>query len=193
MSAGGFYVLDEGTKISVSVEPLPGAQGYAWTLIQNGTVLWDSYGDYAHLAKETIWLSNQGLPMDKITPGVPVQLQVKASINGSWTAPAEVSIYIFRSYAEYLQTSCAAGWARLVIGGEAQVIAIESLHVRSAPRVAGNVIHWLENGAVVTILSGPVCAGDVLFWEVSQDAIPGGSGWLAEGDGSVFWLEPYIP
>lgn len=84
---------------------------------------------------------------------------------------------------------CPATGSRLTIGGKARVI--ESLHVRSAPKVADNILQWLEEGMKVKILSGPACSGGVIFWEVSNDTIPGGSGWAAEGDGTDYWLEPY--
>lgn len=87
--------------------------------------------------------------------------------------------------------TCPGGVARLVIGGYARVV--ESLHVRSAPKVADNIIQWLEKGVRVKILSGPVCSDGVFFWQVSNDTIPGGSGWAAEGDGIEYWLEPYAP
>jgi len=40
---------------------------------------------------------------------------------------------------------------------------------------------------VFTVLDGPWCGDEHLWWQVNyNDKI----GWTAEGEGSVYWLEP---
>jgi hypothetical protein len=65
--------------------------------------------------------------------------------------------------------------------------------VRSAPQKGDNIIGSLAPGSVVKVLEGPVCADGLVFWKVESEAIPGGAGWTAEGDGSAHWLEPFMP
>jgi hypothetical protein len=93
-------------------------------------------------------------------------------------------------------SDCAAGWSRLFIGGYASVTGDADAppnRVRSAPSASAEIIALIYPQHIVLILEGPVCADGVVFWKVQSDAIPGGEGWTAEGDGTVYWLEPVVP
>lgn len=43
-------------------------------------------------------------------------------------------------------------------------------------------------GGVFTVLNGPVCNHGLLWWQVNYNNYVG---WTAEGEGNVYWLEPY--
>jgi hypothetical protein len=100
--------------------------------------------------------------------------------------------------ASYRQTSrapaCASNWSQLYPGIFAVVTDGQSNlpnRVRSAPDTRAEVITQIYPGQIVLVLEGPTCAGDLVFWKVESDAIPGGLGWTAEGAGAEYYLEPY--
>lgn len=84
---------------------------------------------------------------------------------------------------------CTQGWTRLEIGLSAKVVT--SLRLRSEPSLGDNIIGQLYPGTPLTVLEGPVCAGNLVFWKVEDKSVPGQVGWMAEGDGQEYWLEPY--
>jgi Tol biopolymer transport system component len=91
---------------------------------------------------------------------------------------------------------CTGGWTRLTAGQTTQVMGAAGdlpLRVRSEPLKGDNVIGQIQPGTIVQVLEGPVCADGLVFWKASSAAIPGGSGWIAEGDGTEYWLEPHNP
>jgi len=91
---------------------------------------------------------------------------------------------------------CAYGWSRLYIGAHAVVSGGTSdppNRVRSMPSTTAEIIHQIYPGAIVKILEGPVCADGLVFWKVENKTIPGGLGWTAEGDGTVYFIEPPTP
>jgi len=93
-------------------------------------------------------------------------------------------------------TACASGWTRLTAGGQARLIGNAGdppNRVRSAPVKSDNIIGQIYPGTILQVIEGPVCADGLVFWKVTSEAIPGGAGWTAEGDGIDYWLEPYTP
>jgi hypothetical protein len=90
---------------------------------------------------------------------------------------------------------CTSGWTQLKAGSQAEVSSESDTpnRVRSDPGTAGEIIALLYPGAVVDLIEGPVCTDGLIFWKVKSNAIPGGEGWTAEGDGTVYWLEPKVP
>jgi dipeptidyl aminopeptidase/acylaminoacyl peptidase len=88
---------------------------------------------------------------------------------------------------------CAMEWSRLRPGIQAVVVGGPNdppNRVRSAPSTSAEVIAQIYPGHGVRVLEGPVCADGLVYWKVESDAIPGGMGWTAEGDGKEYWLEP---
>jgi hypothetical protein len=83
--------------------------------------------------------------------------------------------------------------ARLSVGGWGRVTEAPYLpnRLRSTPGVAaGNIVGQIPAGGVFEILGGPSC-GDgstgTTWWYVSYNDV---TGWTAEGNGSMYWLEP---
>ena len=48
----------------------------------------------------------------------------------------------------------------------------------------------IDPGGMMTIIDGPKCADNIIWWEVTGDN--GVTGWTAEGKGNDFWLIPAI-
>ena len=90
---------------------------------------------------------------------------------------------------------CTSEWTRLQAGDQARVSQATTTpnRVRSGPSQADDMIATIHPGTVVTLIEGPVCADGLIFWRVENEAIPGGTGWTAEGDGAEYWLEPVVP
>jgi hypothetical protein len=92
-------------------------------------------------------------------------------------------------------TGCDGGFSRLAIGMTAVVSESElPLRVRMEPVLADdNILALLQPGASGEIIEGPVCTEGLIFWKIENDTIPEGSGWIAEGNGTDYWLEPSNP
>lgn len=88
---------------------------------------------------------------------------------------------------------CTGGWSRLAIGNLIQLIGNVPNRVRSAPQKGENVVGQFVADETFILLDGPVCSEGLVWWEIADPRLPGGSGWTAEGDGQEYWLEPIIP
>jgi hypothetical protein len=55
------------------------------------------------------------------------------------------------------------------------------------------VVGQVLPGESFILLDGPVCADGLVFWEIADPGLPGGSGWTAEGDGTEYFLESWRP
>jgi hypothetical protein len=65
----------------------------------------------------------------------------------------------------------------------------DPLRIRTAPGVGNDILGKMPPGEIVTILDGPVCADDFIWWKVSWTK-GGIVGWSAEGDHKDYWLIP---
>ncbi len=85
-------------------------------------------------------------------------------------------------------TSCAgAPESRLKVGDVAVVITDpDPLRARSAP-VDGDVVDQLYRDYQLPIVGGPVCASELIWWEVRLR--DGSTAWVAEGDMTEYFLE----
>lgn len=81
---------------------------------------------------------------------------------------------------------------RLSIGANARVVAPYGLSLKNqaATGAAGSVeLALLPYGSAVTVLDGPQCRFNYVWWSVET---PGGTiGWAAEGSSSDYFMEPY--
>jgi hypothetical protein len=85
---------------------------------------------------------------------------------------------------------CTDGWTQLAIGKLVQLVGEVPSRVRSAPQKGENAISQFVADETYFLLDGPVCADGLVWWEIADPRLPGGSGWTAEGDGQEYWLEP---
>jgi hypothetical protein len=107
-----------------------------------------------------------------------------------WTAEGEGNTYWVEPIVMPL---CAnAPPTRLRVGTYGRITPGEPNVLRSAPgkNASGStVIGNLRQGTVVDIVGGPVCADGFLWWQVGSGEQVG---WTAEGQGSTYWMEPYL-
>lgn len=69
------------------VEPVPGATGYLWGFFQQGAMVWENYRDEQILSDSEYRIKPGGGAHNAIEPG-PLQVWVRASVNGNWTEAA---------------------------------------------------------------------------------------------------------
>ncbi len=85
----------------------------------------------------------------------------------------------------------AAYLSRLRVGDKAKVSEDPPLanRVRSQPSLTGEVLGFIEPGEEMTILEGPGCSANWVWWRV-RSLETGLEGWTAEGDKDSYWLVP---
>jgi len=90
---------------------------------------------------------------------------------------------------------CSSAWSRLKTGDQAKVSQETNTpnRVRAGAGTADAIVALLDPGTVMKVIEGPVCVDGLIFWRIENQSIPGGMGWTAEGDGTEYWLEPFIP
>ena len=82
---------------------------------------------------------------------------------------------------------------RLIAGGQAQVIPGLPNVIRGLPGTGPSspILGQIPGGGVFTVLTGPICAPEGRFWwQISYQGIVG---WTPEGQGGIYWLQPYQP
>lgn len=84
---------------------------------------------------------------------------------------------------------------RLQVGGQAQqALSIDPVRVQNEPG-GGTTNFFLYPGNVVDVIAGPQCQNignsPVSWWQIR--GINEWTGWVAEGDGSRYFLQPYSP
>jgi hypothetical protein len=77
--------------------------------------------------------------------------------------------------------------SRLAAGGQGRVLPGDPNNIRAGGYLDADQIGEIPTGGVFTVLSGPICADDMAWWWVDYDGL---TGWTAEGQGKVYWLEP---
>jgi len=91
--------------------------------------------------------------------------------------------------------NCDKGFSHLSIGETISVVDVSVPNrVRSTPHVdPGNIIGFISHGMHAKIVDGPVCADGLVFWKLEGTSVPTGTGWSAEGNGTIHWLVQYQP
>ncbi len=64
-----------------------------------------------------------------------------------------------------------------------------SNRVRSNAGSSYSILGYIEPGERVTILDGPICVNDWIWWKIRSNET-GLTGWTVEGDGEDYWLVP---
>lgn len=62
--------------------------------------------------------------------------------------------------------------------------------LRAEGTIQAAVVAEVPNNAVITVIGGPVCADDIVWWQIDFD---GTTGWTAEGEGGAYYIEPLPP
>lgn len=80
---------------------------------------------------------------------------------------------------------------RLIVQERARVVAgDENLNLRAGPGIDNRRLDVIAPGDVVFVLDGPRCVGGYTWYRVNY---AGQVGWVAEGDPSDYYIEPYMP
>jgi len=80
---------------------------------------------------------------------------------------------------------------RLTAGQLARVTPGLPNMLRTAPGTNNPSVNQIPAGTELLVLSGPYCAGGLYWWQVNCPACAGQqSGYVAEGQGTTYWLEP---
>jgi uncharacterized protein YraI len=87
------------------------------------------------------------------------------------------------------QTNCSTAPApHMTLSGGG--VAVAPLALRSAPGTgaASQILGPVDEGATFTIIAGPQCGDDGRYWW--QINMNGTTGWVAEGEGADYWINP---
>lgn len=133
-----------------------------------------------------VWDSNVGNWIVEFESGKTWQLETIAAVYGGvgWSPIMKTA---------ETREDCIDGWSRLEIGKLVQLIGNEPNRVRKEPQKGDNVVGQFVADETYILLDGPVCAERLVWWEIADPRLPGGSGWTAEGDCQDYWLEPVNP
>src|SRR5260221_888417 len=78
--------------------------------------------------------------------------------------------------------------SRLHIGGQGDVLPGRSNNLRASPP-SGTIMTTIPAGGVFAVLEGPICTDNgIAWWKVNYN---GAIGYTAEGQATIYWLEPY--
>lgn len=86
-------------------------------------------------------------------------------------------------------SDCPPLTTRLESGGIAQVTPGAANRLRAEPTTGAAQIGLIPGEHAVSVLAGPVCADNVLWWQVDYQGL---QGWTAEIVGDVYALEPML-
>jgi competence ComEA-like helix-hairpin-helix protein len=86
-------VLDYEGSYLFKVKPVPSAEGFLWGFFQNGEMVWENYRDEGILSWDEYGIHPGTLAHSRFVPG-PVEVWVRASINGQWTDAAVITIHL---------------------------------------------------------------------------------------------------
>jgi hypothetical protein len=104
------------------------------------------------------------------------------------TPLGEKAIATFQSIEPPRPEACPGGKEpRLTVGHFGKVTPGAANNVRKEPTTRSLIVGKIAGGETFTILSGPVCAQGLTWWEVSFNNF---KGWTAESNNTEYWLEP---
>lgn len=64
------------------------------------------------------------------------------------------------------------------------------LNVREGPATSYEIVGQIDPGGVFIVLEGTACSARYTWYRVARGSL---SGWIAEGDNGVYFVEPYPP
>lgn len=81
---------------------------------------------------------------------------------------------------------------RLIVRERARVSADDPrpVNLRAGPGTTHEVIEQVTTGTVFYVLEGPECSARYSWYRIEVDGM---DGWLAEGDSTNYYVEPYLP
>lgn len=85
--------LDYEGSYLFKVEPIANSKEFLWGFFQNGQMVWENYRDEKVLSGTEYGIHPETIAHGKFVPGK-VEVWVRALINGQWTDPAIITIYL---------------------------------------------------------------------------------------------------
>jgi hypothetical protein len=166
--------LGRGDIVTVIDGPIC-ADGYLWwqVLAADGVTAW---------AAESGGAFYMMLPVNTPTP--PGATAPPPTATASPTSPPTLAP------TPTVDTTCwAAPMPRLQPGDAAQVAnTVSAVRLRILPAVGAGEAGLLRPGAAFTVLDGPLCNTGYHWYRVEVSGST--SGWIAEGEGQTYWLQP---
>ena len=122
-----------------------------------------------------------------------------------WTGEGEGAVYWIAPYGDIINpppvptptqapvppTGCFLT-PRLAVGVTGMVVPGLPNALRNQPGLnasGSTVIGNLSQGAIFTVLNGPVCRDGYNWWQVTASGL---TGWTAEGEAGVYWIDPLV-
>jgi hypothetical protein len=106
-------------------------------------------------------------------------------VNG-WTGEGELSTYWLEPLTS--PNGCPADLpTRLWAGGWGRVTPGLPNTLRGSASTYGTRLGQIPVGGTFTVISGPICADNIAWWQVTYNNV---TGWTAEGRWGQYWLEP---
>ena len=59
--------------------------------------------------------------------------------------------------------------------------------LRAQPSTSGSVLALIPSGGQFSVIAGPQCSENTVWWQVNYNGIVG---WRMEGQNGEYWLEP---
>jgi hypothetical protein len=135
----------------------------------------------------TLWVEISNL--DFRVQYVVLDASTNTFLVGSGPLTPEYQAYYLRTYSPCTQADYES---RLKLGDKIRVAYVNgtNLRLRSSPDHSslGNVIGGIPEGTILYIDFGPKCAGGWIWWQVTYQ---NESGWVSEGNGTDWLLEPW--
>ncbi len=160
-----------GATFAVIDGPVCGDGGIVWWQVNyNGTVGWTGEGQ-----NDSYWVQ----PYD---PNVPT-----ATANPVLEPTATLD------FATPVVAQCPGTLPhRLIISGQGRVLPGDANLINSKPArlsedSTNQRLGQIPGGGVFTVVAGPVCNGDIAWWQVEYEGV---IGWTGEVQGNTYWVEP---
>ena len=101
-------------------------------------------------------------------------------------------VIVFASHLQPIQRSSCPNTPspRMIVGEQGRVTPDVSSNIRGGASANETLLGQIPAGGSFVVLEGPVCNEDFLWWRVDYNGL---IGWIAEGRGSTYWLEPAGP
>jgi hypothetical protein len=157
--------------------------GYQFLLTYNGI----TYDYRVSADRQTLILCTNPAPQATATPAPDAATPLPTVEPGAATStPASATLdYTGRLVcADAMPTRLAAGiQARAVPDGVPS-------NIRREPSSSSDILGQVPAGGEFTILEGPGCAENMVWWHIDYDTL---TGWIAEGQNGTYRLEPLAP
>ncbi len=109
------------------------------------------------------------------------------------TPTPRVIPFVINAFIPSPTPACEGQPATRLIVGERGIVSDddpEDLNVREEPGTSNKILGILKVNAIFTVLDGPRCEGNYVWYRVIHRNL---EGWIAEGDFGVYYVAPYFP